>query len=148
MPTGEGSGGAARKVEVPRPFHANVVQAARGNDAYRRVLFTGARSQLALMTIPPGSDIGPEMHTNVEQLIFIASGRGKAILDGVESPVIEGDVVVATPGTRHDIVNTGAEPLRIYTVYAPPNHIDGTVHRTKADADGDKADEAFGSAVR
>jgi mannose-6-phosphate isomerase-like protein (cupin superfamily) len=100
------------------------------------------------MTIPAGGDIGMETHDNVEQLIFIASGRGKAILDGVESVVQPGDVIVATPGTRHDIVNTGAEALRIYTVYSPPNHIGGRVQATKADADADKADEAYGRSVR
>ncbi len=130
------------------PFQTNILQAARSNDAYRRVVFTGAKSQLALMTIPSGSDIGMETHANVEQLIFIASGQGKAVLNGAESVVRPGDVVVATPGTRHDIVNTGTEPLRIYTVYAPPNHIDGRVHQTKADAESDTADEAFGRSVR
>jgi mannose-6-phosphate isomerase-like protein (cupin superfamily) len=99
------------------------------------------------MTIPVGGDIGVEAHPNVEQLIFIASGQGKAVLNGVESPVSGGDVVGVTPGTRHDFVNTGTEPLRIYTVYAPPNHVDGVVHQTKADADADTADEAFGRSV-
>jgi mannose-6-phosphate isomerase-like protein (cupin superfamily) len=130
------------------PFQTNILQAARNNNAYRRVVFTGAKTQLALMTIPSGGDIGMETHANVEQLIFIASGQGKAVLNGAESMVHPGDVVVATPGTRHDIVNTGTEPLRIYTIYAPPNHIDGRVHQTKADAESDTADEAFGRAVR
>jgi mannose-6-phosphate isomerase-like protein (cupin superfamily) len=163
-PTAPSSGGAAEiqgspataaasrpeapAVARPAPFRTNILQAARDNDAYRRVVFTGAKTQLALMTIPSGSDIGMETHANVEQLIFIASGQGKAILNGVESAVRPGDVVVATPGTQHDVVNTGAEPLRIYTVYAPPNHIDGRVHPTKADADADTADEAFGRQVR
>jgi len=100
------------------------------------------------MTIPPGGDIGLESHAHVEQLIFIATGQGKVILDGVETPLITGDVVVATPSARHNAVNTGSEPPRIYTVYAPANHIDGRLHRTKADAEADKADEAFGAAVR
>jgi mannose-6-phosphate isomerase-like protein (cupin superfamily) len=130
------------------PFHTNILHAARSNDAYRRVLFTSARSQTALMTIPVGQDIGVEEHTNVEQLFFIANGRGKAVLDGAESALSPGDLLVVTPGTRHDVVNTGAEPLRIYTVYVPPNHIDGRVHQTKADAAADSADEAFGRSVR
>lgn len=131
-----------------RPFQTNVLQAARSNDAYRRVIFTGAKTQLVLMSIVPGGDIGFETHPNVEQLVFIASGQGKAVLDGAESPLTAGDVVVVTPGTHHDVINTGSEPLRIYTIYAPPNHIDRRVHQTKADAEADKADEAFGSAVR
>lgn len=135
------------KVEA-RPSQTNVLEEAQKNDAYRRVLFTGARSQLALMSIPPGGDIGLESHPHVEQLIFIASGQGKAIINGVETPLTAGDVVVATPNTRHNVVNTGSVPLQIYTVYAPPNHIDGRVHRSKTDAEKDKADEAFGAAVR
>jgi mannose-6-phosphate isomerase-like protein (cupin superfamily) len=133
---------------APRPaFRTDVVQAARSNEDYRRVLFTGTKSQVALMTIPAGGDIGPETHLNVEQLIFIASGQGKAVLNGVESPVATGDLVVATPGTRHDVVNTGTQPLRIYTIYTPPNHIEGRIHHTKADADADSADEEFGRLV-
>ncbi len=149
QPDASGEMASARPSEAhPQPFHANVLQAARSNDAYRRVLFTGAKTQLALMTIVPGGDIGFETHPNVEQLVFIATGQGKAVLDGAESPVAAGDVIVVTPGTHHDVVNTGSEPLRIYTIYAPPNHIDGRVHQTKSDAEADKADEAFGRAVR
>jgi mannose-6-phosphate isomerase-like protein (cupin superfamily) len=135
-------------VESPRSFQTNVLDQARANDAYRYVLFSGARSQLALMTIPPGSDIGLESHPHVEQFIFIASGTGVAVVNGTETPVGPGDVLVATSNTRHNIVNRGAAPLRIYTVYAPPNHLDGRVHAAKADAEGDKADQAFGAAVR
>lgn len=132
----------------PLPYQTNVLEAAKGNAAYRHVLFTGARSQLALMTLEPGADIGMESHPHVEQLIFIASGKGKAVVNGVETAVEAGDVIVATPGVSHDVVNTGTQPLRIYTVYSPPNHIDGRVHPTKADAERDKDDEAFGEAVR
>lgn len=131
-----------------RSFHSNVLEQARANEAYRRVLFTGARSQLVLMTIPPGGDIGLESHAHVEQLIFIASGQGKAIVNGVETPIAAGDVLIATPTARHNVVNTGSVPLHIYTVYAPPNHIDGRVHPSKTDAANDKADDAFGAAVR
>lgn len=135
-------------VESPKPFQTNVLDEARKNEAYRHVLFTGARSQLALMTIPPGGDIGFESHAHVEQLIFIASGQGKAVVNGVDTPIGAGHVLVATPNARHNIVNTGTEPLRIYTVYAPPNHLDGRLHPAKVDAENDTADEAFGAAVR
>jgi mannose-6-phosphate isomerase-like protein (cupin superfamily) len=139
----------ARPSEEHRsPFEANVLQATRDNEAFRRVLFTGAKTQLVLMTIIPGEHIGLEAHPNVEQLVFIASGHGTAVLDGVASRVVPGDVIVVTPGTHHDVVNTAAEPLRIYTVYAPPNHLDRRVQPTRADAESDKADEAFGRAVR
>jgi len=131
-----------------RPFQTNVLEEAQKSDAYRRVLFTGVRSQLALMTIPPGGDLGLESHAHIEQLIFIASGQGKAVVNGVETPLAAGDVLVATPNTRHNVVNTGSVPLRIYTVYAPPTHIDGRVHSSKTDAENDKSDAAFGAAVR
>ena len=130
------------------PFSTNVLEAARANQAYRRVVFTGARTQLALMTIPAGGDIGSESHANVEQILFIASGKGTLVLEGSERPLAPGDVVVVTPGSRHNVLNAGSEPLRIYTVYAPANHIDGTVQATKADAEADGADEAFGRAVK
>lgn len=132
--------------QVPLPM--DILRAARENEAYRRVVITGAKTQLALMTIPTGSDIGMEAHPNVEQMFFIASGQGQAVVNGTESPVRTGDVVVAPPGTRHNIINTGTEPLRIYTIYAPPNHIDGRVHPTKAAANADTADDAFGRAAR
>ena len=125
-------------------YTANVIAQTREHTNFRTVLFTGAKSQLVVMAIPPGGEIGEEVHDHVEQSLFIESGSGQAEIDGVVSLVGPGDVVIVTPGTRHNIVNTGSEPLRIYTVYAPPNHIDGRVHATKADADTDVADEEFG----
>jgi mannose-6-phosphate isomerase-like protein (cupin superfamily) len=100
------------------------------------------------MHIPPGGEIGEETHAHVEQTLFFLSGSGKVILDGAESDISAGDVVVVTPGTRHNFLNTGTEPLKVYTIYAPPNHIDGRVHATKADADADTEDEAFGGLVQ
>lgn len=118
------------------------------NPNYREVLFTGARSQLVAMSIPPGTGIGEEVHAHVEQTLYIHAGEGEAILDGVRTPVKTGDVVIVTPGTRHDIRNTGSVHLKIATVYAPPNHIDGRIHRTKAEADADQEDEAFGERIQ
>jgi mannose-6-phosphate isomerase-like protein (cupin superfamily) len=125
------------------PHQLNVVSAARSNEDFRHVLFTGERSQLVVMTIPPGGEIGDERHDRVEQTLFCLSGNGITILDGARSPFVPGDAVVVTPGTQHNFLNTGTEPLRIYTIYAPANHIDGRIHRTKADADADQADEEF-----
>ena len=88
-----------------------------------------------------------ETHANVEQVLFFLSGNGKAILDGVESAVKDGDVVVVTPGTAHNFVNTGTRALKIYTIYVPPNHIDGRIHKTKLEASRDDADEKFGHSV-
>jgi mannose-6-phosphate isomerase-like protein (cupin superfamily) len=133
----------------PAPsFHTSLRQAADLNDAFRRVLFTGARSQVSLMTIQPGATIGVEAHPHVEQLVLVASGSGKAVVGHTEWPLAEGDVVVITPGTPHDVQNTGIEPLRIVTVDTPPRHIDGVVQTTREAADGDLADKAFGAAVR
>ena len=89
-----------------------------------------------------------ETHPNVEQTLYFQSGTGETILNGETSPINAGDVLVVTPGTTHNVKNTGSEPLKIATVYAPPNHLDGRVHTTKADADADTEDEAFGEAAR
>jgi mannose-6-phosphate isomerase-like protein (cupin superfamily) len=131
----------------PAAYHANIVDLARGNDAYRRVLFTGAQTQTVLMSIPPGTDVGEESHARVEQILFSAGGAGEAVVDGVRSPFLPGDVVVVPPGTHHDFFATGEAPLKIYTIYAPPNHLPGRVQATKADAEADVEDEAFGRKV-
>jgi mannose-6-phosphate isomerase-like protein (cupin superfamily) len=138
----------AAEMQAAASFHTNARQAADLNDAYRRVLFTGVRSQLALMTLAPGEDIGVEVHPHVEQIVLVTSGRGKAIIGRTEWPVTEGDVIVITPGETHDLVNTGSAPLRIFTVYSPPQHMDGVVHLTKEAAESDEADRTFGKAVR
>ncbi len=128
------------------PFQTNIVQATADNEDFRRVLFTGANSQLVVMSIPPGGEVGQETHKHVEQILYFQSGTGKAILDGKTTPIRPGDVVVVTPGTQHNFINTGTVPMKITTTYAPPNHIDGRIQHTKADADADHQDEAFGEA--
>lgn len=130
-----------------RPFHANLEELASKNRDYRRVIYTGRLSQIALMSIPPGGDVGYETHERVEQILFIQSGKGRLVMDGATQDLGPGDVVVATPGLAHDIINTGNEPMQIYTVYTPPNHIPGRVQTTKAAADADKADEEYGRRV-
>lgn len=128
-------------------FHTDLAKTVAENQAFRRVLFTGKHSQLVAMSIPPGGEVGEETHDHVEQTLAFQAGTGEAILNGETYPVKPGDVVVVTPGTKHNFKNTGTEPLKIATVYAPPNHIDGRVHQTKADADADAEDEAFGHAT-
>lgn len=95
------------------------------------------------MSIPPGGEIGEETHEHVEQTLYFQSGKGEAILNDETFPIATGDVFAVTPGTKHNFKNTGNEPLKVATVYAPPNHIDGRVHATKSDADADEEDEAF-----
>jgi mannose-6-phosphate isomerase-like protein (cupin superfamily) len=126
------------------PYLTNIIRETQNNTDFRKVLFTGARSQLVIMSIPPGGEVGAETHIYTEQILFFLSGTGKAILNGKESPISAGDVVVVTPGTQHNFINTGTDPLKIYTVYAPPNHIDGLIETTKAEADKNVQDEAYG----
>lgn len=128
-------------------YITNILKQAEENTNFRKVVFTGNKSQLVVMDIPEGGEIGEEKHEHVEQTLFFMSGSGKAILNGEESTVSSGDVVVVTPGTTHNFINTGNGSLKVYTVYAPANHIDGRVHKTKIDADNDEEDEAFGHGV-
>jgi mannose-6-phosphate isomerase-like protein (cupin superfamily) len=125
-------------------YHTNIIKDTKANEYFRRVLFTGKNSQLVIMSIPPGGEVGAETHKYTEQTLFFLSGTGEGELDGKKFPIVAGDVVVVVPGTEHNFRNTGSQDLKIYTVYAPPNHIDGRVHKTKADADADTADEAVG----
>ena len=125
-------------------YHTNIIKDTKENENFRRVLFTGKKSQLVVMSIPPGGEVGAETHKYTEQTLFFLSGIGVGELDNKTFPIGPGDVVVVVPGTEHNFKNTGKENLKIYTVYTPPNHIDGRVHKTKADADADTADEAIG----
>jgi mannose-6-phosphate isomerase-like protein (cupin superfamily) len=125
-------------------YSTNIVKDTEENENFRRVMFTGQKSQLVVMDILPGGEAGEEIHKYTEQTLFFLSGTGEGVLDDKKFPIGPGDVVVVTPGTKHNFRNTGIEALKIYTVYAPPNHLDGRVHHTKADADADTADEAVG----
>ncbi len=129
---------------IPMSYHTNIIKETQENKNFRRVLFTGPNSQLVVMSIPPGGEVGEETHKYTEQTLFFLSGTGEGMLDDNTFPIGPGDAVTVTPGTKHNFRNTGKEDLKIYTVYAPPNHIDGRVHKTKADADADAADEAVG----
>ena len=104
------------------------------NDDYRRVLFTGRNTQLVLMTLQPGEEIGKEIHEEHDQFIRIESGTGSVILNGEKHRLADGVAVVIPAGVEHNVVNTSRdEALRLYTLYSPPEHPDGTVHKTKQD---------------
>jgi len=106
------------------------------NQNFREVLFTAQHSQLVLMSIGPGEEIGMETHDGIDQFIRIEAGRGKAILDGVEHELLDGSAVVIPAGTAHNIVNlSGTVALKLYSLYSPPEHPDGTLHKDKAAAD-------------
>lgn len=116
-------------------FHTDIEADTLSNTNFRKVLFTGAHSQLVLMTLQPSEDIGMEVHANVDQFFRFEAGEGKAILDGEEVIFKANDVVIVPAGTNHNIINTSTtEPLKLYTIYSPANHPAGTVNATKADA--------------
>jgi len=106
------------------------------NNYFRKVLFTGQNEQLVVMSLKPGENIGMEIHPDVDQFIRIEQGTGKVVLDGEETAIEKEFAIVITAGTEHDLINTSeTEDLKLYTVYGPPNHPEGTVHKTKAEAD-------------
>ena len=116
-------------------FVTNIEEASEKNENFRQVLFTAPYSQLVVMSLQPNENIGMEVHPQVDQFIRIEEGQGKAILNGEESALAGGSAVVIPAGTEHDIVNTSAtEALKLYTIYSPPQHPDGTIHKTKAEA--------------
>jgi mannose-6-phosphate isomerase-like protein (cupin superfamily) len=127
-------------------FNIDVVAAAKANTYFRSVLSTGANAQVVVMSIPPGGEIGEEVHERVDQVLAFVAGEGVAILEGEESRVGPDHLVHVPAGMRHNVLNRGSVDLRLYTVYAPPQHADGTIHRTKAEADADEADHYVPSA--
>lgn len=112
----------------------NIEKETLENSDFRRVIFTGPNSQLVLMNLQPGEEIGMEVH-NVDQFLRIEKGEGKVVLDGEESPVADGTAIVVPAGTQHNVINTGSEEMKLYTLYSPPNHKPGTIHKTKAEAE-------------
>ena len=121
-------------------YNTNIEKQTKENTDFRRVLYTAKNSQLVLMSIKPGEEIGMEVH-GLDQFLRFEEGVGKAILDGVESDVSDGVAVVVPAGTKHNFINTGEGNLKLYTIYSPPNHRDGVVHKTKQEAEAD--DEHF-----
>jgi mannose-6-phosphate isomerase-like protein (cupin superfamily) len=120
---------------MKREARLDVVALARQNEDFRREIATGSHSQVVAMTIPPGGEIGEEVHEHVDQILLFVEGEAEAVLDGERSPVGPGDLVFVKAGTRHNFITRGDRPLRLVTVYAPPEHEPGTVHHTKAEAD-------------
>lgn len=114
----------------------NIEKETLENENFRKVLYTASYMQLVVMSIPEGEDIGEEVHGQ-DQFIRIEQGNGKAILDGVEHDLRDDTATVIPAGTKHNIVNTGEGSLKLYSIYATPHHEDGTVHKTKADAEHD-----------
>lgn len=128
-------------------YVGNIESLTEENDYFRKVIFTGEKSQLVIMSLDVGEQIGEEIHENIEQTLYIKKGKCTAFLNGEIHHLSEGDIVVVIPGIRHNFINSGDVPVKIITIYSPPNHIEGRVHRTKEEADKDNEDEAYGHAT-
>jgi mannose-6-phosphate isomerase-like protein (cupin superfamily) len=116
-------------------FIGDIENLTEENTDFRRVIYTGENLQLVLMALRPGEEIGEEVHDDRDQFFRIEAGEGEVRIDGKATRVEADDAIVVPAGARHNLVNTGNEPLKVYTLYGPPEHRDGVVHKTKADAE-------------
>jgi len=124
-----------------RGFIGDIEDRTEANSDFRRVLYTGPHMQLVLMALQPSEEIGEEVHESTDQFFRVEEGKGEVLIDGKATRIESDDAIVIPAGARHNIKNTGHKPLKLYTLYAPPQHADGTVHRTKADAE--RSEEHF-----
>jgi len=116
-------------------FAEEIENQTEANDNFRKVIFTAFHSQLVLMCLKPNEEIGMEVHPDNDQFFRIEEGEGKVIIDGVETAIKDGWAVVVPAGSEHNVINTSAtESLKLYTIYSPAHHPDGTIHKTKAEA--------------
>lgn len=119
-------------------FNIDLEKETLTNDDFRRVLYTGKNSQLVLMSLKPGEEIGSEVHDDIDQFFRFEDGQGKVVIDGREIEVIDGSGIVVPAGAEHNVINTSeASLLKLYTVYSPPEHKNNTVHKTKEEAEAD-----------
>jgi mannose-6-phosphate isomerase-like protein (cupin superfamily) len=122
-------------------FFKNIEELTLKNNNFRKVIYTGQHSQLVLMSLVPNEDIGMEVHQTTDQFFRIEKGEGKVIMNGEEHLLKDGSAVMVPAGTKHNIVNSSADnELKLYTIYSPPHHKDGTVHKTKKEAQSDTGD--------
>ena|ERR1700730_15024962 len=126
------------KKPAMKGFVADIEELTEENTDFRRVLYTGKNLQLVLMAIQPGEEIGEETHTDRDQFFRVEKGKGEVWIDGHRSKIKSDAAIIVPAGARHNIVNTGEKPLRLYTLYAPPEHRDGIVRATKTDADAEE----------
>ncbi|MDX2290416.1 MAG: cupin domain-containing protein [Hyphomicrobiaceae bacterium] len=126
------------KTSSQHGFVGDIEDLTQANENFRKVLYTGKNIQLVLMAIQPGDEIGEETHADRDQFFRIEGGSGEVWIDGHRSKIEGDDGVIVPAGARHNIVNTGDKPLRLYTIYGPPEHRDGLVQATKPDADADE----------
>ncbi len=116
-------------------FHDNIEKLTGENPHFRKVLYTGNNLQLVLMAIQPGDEIGSEVHDDRDQFFRIEAGEGEIWIDGACNKVKGDDGIIVPQGALHNVKATGKSPLKLYTIYGPPEHVDGTIHKTKAEAD-------------
>ena len=117
-------------------YHVDLEKTAKKNGYFREVLFTSPRFQLVVMSLAPGEEIGLEMHMDTDQFFRVEAGQGTAMLDGEEVKLKEGSALIIPAGTEHNVINTSSKrALKLYTLYSPPQHPDGTIHRTRAEAE-------------
>ena len=122
-------------------FVKNIEEETLGNDNFRKVLYTSQHGQLVVMSLKPLEDIGLEVHEYTDQFFRVDSGEGKVVIDGEESIISDGFAVIVPAGSQHNIINTSSDkPLKLYTIYMPPHHKDGIVHKTKEEAENDLSD--------
>ncbi|HAU07785.1 MAG: hypothetical protein UW46_C0004G0080 [Candidatus Yanofskybacteria bacterium GW2011_GWF1_44_227] len=120
-------------------FVSNIEKDTLENDNFRKVLYTGKFSQLVVMSLKPGEDIGMEIHDTVDQFFRIDSGKGKVVIEGVEHEVEDGFAIIIPASTNHNVINTSTDQdMKLYTIYSPANHKDGTIHVTKAEAEANE----------
>lgn len=118
-----------------RAFVDDIEHLTEDNRDFRRVVFTGKHVQLVLMTLQPDEDLGEEIHEDTDQFFRIEAGKGEVVIDGKPKPIEKDFAVIVPAGLKHNVRNTGHKPLKFYTLYAPPQHVDGTIQHTKADAE-------------
>lgn len=122
-------------------FVDNIEKLSLANSNFRQVVYTGQHAQLVVMSLLPNEEIGTEVHEIVDQFLRIEQGEGKVIINGQEHSLKDGDAIIVPAGATHNVINTSSEkPLKLYTVYSPPHHKDGTIHKTKQEAEADSSD--------
>ncbi len=126
------------------PFFTNIERDTLANENFRTVVYTAPHCQVVLMCLQPGEEIGVETHEHNDQFFRFEQGTGKAVIAGKEYSIENGTAILVPAGTEHNIINTGSEKMKMYTIYSPAHHIEGRIHVTKADAVADVEDEKFG----
>lgn len=122
-------------------FVDNIEELTLANNNFRKVIYTGQHAQLVLMSLNPNEDIGMEVHPTTDQFLRIEEGEGKVVMNGEEHLIKDGSAIIVLAGTEHNIINTSSvNPLKLYTIYSPPHHKDGTIHKTKQEASADTKD--------